>query len=250
MLVGKGTPRKPEKQAEARRLRREEGLPIKRIATLLEVSPSSVHWWTKDIELTGEQRRRNLRGPLGPQNPEAVARRAAAWAEVCRRRRREYQEEGRRCAREGDPTHQAGCMLYWAEGAKARNVLMFANSDVNMVAFFCRFLRHCFHTPDDQFTMRLNVYTGNGISLAAIEEHWLDGLDLPRSCLRGHTLNHKPTSSSGMRRNKLPYGVCAIRILRSTWLVQHILGAIQEYGGFEEPRWVDGPLRRREPRPQ
>ena len=27
-------------------------------------------------------------------------------------------------------------------------------------------------------------------------------------------------------------------------LVQHIYGAIQEYGGFEEPRWLDGPARK------
>ena len=249
MFVGTGTPRKPEERAEARRLRR-QGAPIKRIATHLSVSPASVYWWTKDIELTPDQRLRNLRGPRGPQNPEAVARRAAAWAEVCRQRRREWQTEGRRRARQGDPLHRAGCMLYWAEGAKARNTLIFGNSDIHMVAFFCRFLRHSFDLPDERFTLRLNVYTGNGIPLAEIEDHWLSALHLPRSCLRGHTLNHKPTSSSGMRPDKLPYGVCAVRILRSTQLVQHVFGAIQEYGRFDEPRWLDGPTRRREARPQ
>jgi hypothetical protein len=59
--------------------------------------------------------------------------------------------------------------------------------------------------------------------------------------LRKHTLNHLPTSSSGGKKNKLPYGVCALRVLRSTRIVQHIYGAIQEYAGFEEPRWLDGP---------
>jgi hypothetical protein len=43
----------------------------------------------------------------------------------------------------------------------------------------------------------------------------------------------------------LPYGVCSIRILRSTHLVQHTFGAIQEYAGFDEPRWLDGPPRKR-----
>jgi hypothetical protein len=52
-------------------------------------------------------------------------------------------------------------------------------------------------------------------------------------------MNHTPTSSSGMKTNRLPYGVCNVRVLRSTALVQHIYGAIQEYGGFEEPRWLD-----------
>jgi hypothetical protein len=27
-------------------------------------------------------------------------------------------------------------------------------------------------------------------------------------------------------------------------LVQHIYGAIQEYAGFDEPRWLDGPPRK------
>ena len=37
---------------------------------------------------------------------------------------------------------------------------------------------------------------------------------------------------------------CRLR-LHSTRVVQHIFGAIQEYGGFDEPRWLDGPPRRR-----
>jgi len=36
----------------------------------------------------------------------------------------------------------------------------------------------------------------------------------------------------------LPYRVCALTVARSTPIVQHIFGAIQEYGGFEEPAWL------------
>lgn len=139
-------------------------------------------------------------------------------------------------------------MLYWADGAKARNTLALANSDLNMVRLFCRFLRGCFQVTNDQITLRLNVYTGNGLSLREIEDRWLSALDLPRSCLRGHTLNHTPTSSSGKKKNRLPYGVAQIRVLRSTHLVQHVLGAIQEYGRFDEPAWLDGPPRKSKPR--
>jgi hypothetical protein len=132
-------------------------------------------------------------------------------------------------------------MLYWAEGSKSRNQVHFANSDLNMVKFFCDFLRISLGVRCEDMTVRLNVYTGNGLSLREIEEYWLNALNLPRTALRGHTLNHTPTSSSGKKRNRLPYGVCSIRLLKSTHLVQHIYGAIQEYGGFEEPRWLDGP---------
>ena len=51
-------------------------------------------------------------------------------------------------------------------------------------------------------------------------------------------LNHMPTSSSGRARNKLPYGVVTLNV-HSTWMVQHIYGAIQEYAGFDEPAWLD-----------
>lgn len=118
----------------ARELRR-SGIPYKRIASRIGVSASSVYAWTKDIELTEEQKSFNLRGPRGPQNPEVVRRRAESWAARCRAARLASQEDGRRAAREGDRLHQAGCMLYWAEGAKRRNTLQFTNSDPNMLAF-------------------------------------------------------------------------------------------------------------------
>jgi hypothetical protein len=118
--------------------------------------------------------------------------------------------------------------------------MCFSNSDLAMVRFFVNFVRACFQVADERFTVRLNVYTGNGVSIEEIEDHWLRELKLPRSCLRGHIVNHFPTSSSGKKTNLLPYGVCTLNI-HDTHLVQHIYGAIQEYAGFEDPRWLDGP---------
>ena len=129
-------------------------------------------------------------------------------------------------------------MLYWAEGAKDRNTVCFANSDPAMVRFFVEFLRKSFAIPDEDIAIRINVYLDNGHDVEAVHRFWLDQVDLPETCLRKPTINHFPTSSSGRRRNKLPYGVCTVRVLRSTWLVQHIFGAIQEYAGFDEPRWL------------
>jgi hypothetical protein len=230
--------RKPAERAEARRLR-QEGMPLKRIAARLAVSPSSVYLWTRDIEVTAEQRAWNLRGPDGPLNPEGMRKRAAAWSATCRRRRAAYQMEGRNRAREGDPVHRAGCMLYWAEGTKGRNAIQFVNSDPWMIRVFLTFLRESLGVESSAVSLSLNVYTGNGLSVEAIENHWLTALELDRSCLRKHILDHKPTSSSGLARNKLPYGVCRLRVAKSTRLVQHIYGAIQEYGDFEEPAWLD-----------
>jgi hypothetical protein len=225
-------PYKPEQFEAARRLRA-DGESLKVIAKMLRVSPGTVHRWTQDIELQDEHR-------VELDDRQTRARRSAnqKWSERCRQRRRRWQEIGRAQARLKDPLHTAGCMLYWAEGAKSRNTLTFANSDPAMLVMFARFLRESLGVENEQMSVRLNFYTGNGLTQGEIEEHWLTLLALPRTCLRRPMVNHFPTSSSGKRGNKLPYGVCTLRV-DSTELVQHVFGAIQEYSGIDNPAWLD-----------
>jgi hypothetical protein len=223
---------KPIEKGVARQLRAEHGTPIKQIAASLEISPATASVWVRGIAITAAQRRRNM--------ARAGKVRGDTWREVNRDRRRAYQLEGRAKAREGDPLHLAGCMLYWAEGSKSRNALVLANSDANLIRFFCRFLRESLEVEDERFSIRLNVYLSNRRPLREVEAYWLEILELPRDCLRKHSINHFPTSSSGLKTNSLPYGVCTIRVLKGTRPLQHIYGAIQEYTGLDQPRWLDG----------
>jgi hypothetical protein len=227
---------KPLEQQEARRLRREHGLPMKVIAKRLGVSPASVYAWTRDIEISAAHAARNME--------RSRTKFSRTWAEKHREKRRRHQERGRSDARRGDPLHHAGCMLYWAEGGKRRNVLQFCNSDPHMLAFFRRFLCECFDVDPADLKLRLHVYLNGDLTLDEIEDFWIEKLDLPKSSLRGHSINPLPTSSSGKKKNRLPYGVGTL-YLYDTSIVQRIYGAIQEYGGFDEPRWLDGPKRKK-----
>ena len=208
---------------------------VKLIASRLGVSQSTVSIWVRDIELTPLQIEFNRR--------RATGFRAGGWTKRRRAQRAWFQLEGRRRARGGEPLHIAGCMLYWAEGSKNRNTVHLANSDPAMMEFFVRFLRECFGLTSEDFTFSINAYTNNGLTIDEIELFWMDRLGLSRRCARKHQTNHYPTSSSGKKRAKLPYGVCSLRVKRSTWLVQHIYGAIQEYSGIDQPLWLDGPPR-------
>lgn len=205
---------------------------MKTIARELGVAVSTVSLWTRDIVLSPEQHAAN--------RERAGKVRGEMWSERHRAARREWQAKGRERARQGGAPHMAGCMLYWSEGSKSRNTVRFSNSDVAMVASFRRFLTECYGISEHRFTISLNVYLGNDRTIEEIEAHWLAALELPGTALRKHMINHFPTSSSGLKRNKLPFGVCNLTVTRSTQLVQHIYGAIQEYGDFEEPRWLDG----------
>ena len=221
-------------RAEARRLREIDGESVKVIARRLGVAPSTASRWVRDIELTPDQQAslatRNAR--FAGQNKGHRARRDNARAQ-----RLAWQQAGRARAIEGDPLHRAGCMSHWAEGNKDRGRVVFCNSDVDMMRLFGRFLRECFGVADDRLTFYVNCFLGNGLSLADIEAFWLDALALPRASLRKSIVN-RPSSASRGRGRILLYGTGRVTLC-STEVAQSIYGAIQEYGGFERPAWLD-----------
>ncbi|HXG75429.1 MAG TPA: hypothetical protein VNJ53_02555 [Gaiellaceae bacterium] len=129
-------------------------------------------------------------------------------------------------------------MLFWAEGSKARNAVTFTNSDPDLVRFFVDFLRVTFGVEDDRFRLHCNLFADHEPRQREIEQFWLDVLALPASCLRKSTVNVYSKYSDKKRRNRLPYGTVRVTV-HSTCIVQSLYGAIQEYGGFERPEWLD-----------
>ena len=204
------------------------------------MAKSSVSEWVRDIELSPDHV-----GALLARDPVASGQRLGqeAWSRRCRERREAAQADGRRRAREGDPLHHAGCMLYWAEGSKTSSQMVFTNSDVEMMRFFLHFLREAYGVGDDQVRLSVNCFLGNGLSLEQIEAWWLSELGLPASCLRGAAVNRPSAASKGVRR-PLVHGTAQLKV-HSTALKQSILGAIQEYAGFEREEWLAAAPRRR-----
>ena len=215
------------------RAMRAEGCSVKEIAATLGVARSSASVWVRDVPLGPEQRAALIyRSRLGPI--VAGELKAARAREV----RRGYQDEGRRLARERSDSYAAGCMLYWAEGAKARNSVELVNADPEVIVFFARFLRQHFDVQSGQMTLKCNLFADHVGRQDEIEGYWLERLGLPRSCLRKSAVNVYSKYSQKKRTNKLPYGTCSLRV-HSTRIVQTIYGSIQEYGGFERPEWLD-----------
>jgi hypothetical protein len=206
---------------------------MKEIAKLVGCSLSSISSWTRDIELSPEQCSR-LRSRNPSINGQLVA---AANRERGLVRRRAFQTTGRMHSRERDELHIAGCMLYWAEGSKGKNAVLFVNSDPVMVRYFVGFLRRCYSVPDEAFRIDCNLFADHAERQREIEHFWLETLDLPFSCLRKSTVNVYSKYSKKKRQGRLPYGTVRVCV-HSTAIVQSIFGAIQEYGGFERPEWL------------
>jgi len=219
------TPRRDE----ARSLR-QQGMSVREIAKVLNISLSTASIWVRDITLSEDQveKLKANQRLYGAQNAGAASNR-----ENGRKRRTLYQEDGKIKAREMRPLHMMGCMLYWAEGAKSRNRIYFANSDPNMHKLFIRFLREELNVSDSEITIYIHCHTSDPEKMHEIEDFWLNCLNLARS-------NHRKTyikKGSEIQHSILEHGVCGVGVYR-TDLVQHIFGAIQEYGGFDNPDWL------------
>jgi transcriptional regulator with XRE-family HTH domain len=226
---------KTVERERARRLRREQGLPVKAIAKIVGVAPSSVSVWVRDVPLTPDQLQ-----ALRQMNPayNRQLRGATRNAERGRARRRAFQEEGRALARNGDALHVTGVMLYWAEGDKgSKNCARLSNSDPDLLRVFVEFLRTHLAVPDDKLRVTCHLFADHLERQFEIEQFWLDLLDLPRSCLCKSFVNVYSKYSQKKRQNKLPYGTTRVSV-SSTRVVQSIYGSIQEYGGFERPEWL------------
>lgn len=225
---------KTAERLQAREVRQERGLSIKEIAALLGVSQSSVSTWVRDVELSHEQRvALAARNPALSPEFNGSKTRAKRALEL----RREYQEQGRELARRREPLFIAGCMLYWAEGAKARNQLKFSNSDPEMAAFFMGFLRTYFAGDLDMVRVNCHLFADHAEKQYEIEQFWLDVLDLPRERLGTSFVNTYSKYSKRLRKNKLPYGTCVVTVSRQR-VIQTIFGAIQELAGFDRPEWA------------
>lgn len=209
------------------------GKSIGEIERELGVSRASVSTWVRHVELSLEARARlAARSGLGPI--VAAERKAARAREV----RAAHQAEGRALARERGTRYATGCMLYWAEGAKARNMVRLTNSDPELLASFVDFLRTEFEVDSTSMTMRCNLFADHLDRQREIEEFWLRRLGLPTTSLRRSHVNVYSKYSQKKRRGKLPYGTCEVTV-HSTRIVQTIYGSIQEYGGFDRPAWLD-----------
>ncbi len=225
---------KLEERNKARTLR-QQGLSIKEIAKTLNVATSSVSIWVRDIELTEEQI-----VILQNKNPiyNTQLRGHNRNKEKFHKKRLEYQQRGREQAIKKEPLHILGCSLYWAEGAKSRNCVKFSNTDPNMISIFMNFIRTYFNISEHKISLRFNFYSDNGISVEKVEDYWLGVTSLSRAALRSHTIDARPRSSKSQKKNKHIYGACTITI-SDVSIIQHIYGAIQAYGEFDNKNWLN-----------
>lgn len=157
---------KVAEREQARHLRA-DGWPLQRIADELDVSKGSVSTWVRDVPFTPSPR-----SPARRRGPNALQRRKQAEID-------EAVQWGR--AQIGALSDRdlliAGTALYAGEGSKADGRVGFANTNPDMMALFCSWLRAFFDIEERR--LRVRLYLHQGLDLHAATAHWAKVTGIP-----------------------------------------------------------------------
>jgi len=197
-------------QQQARALRA-QSMTLVDIAAALGVSKSSVSLWVRDVPFTPSKR------PTGPKRSTHPARtgklRQIAELDALGRRRIGTLTE--------DAFLVAGVSLYAGEGSKSDGKVVFANTDAQMIAFFCSWLRHFFDV--DESRLRVSVYLHEGLDLDAAEAHWSLVTGIPRAQFRAP---YRAAANATIRTTKHRFG-CAYVVYACSTTHRTIMGLIR-----------------------
>lgn len=227
---------KIKERKEAIKLRK-KGESIRSIAKKLNVSRGSVSRWVEEIVLTQRQIERlknnQIRSYVILKDPKFIE----LNKERARDKRREYQNKGRNLLKRSNKMFIAGIMLFWAEGTKRKNAVIFSNSEPVMMKFFIDFLRKFFKFDENRLKFSFQWYSNNSLTKNKVSNYWSNLLGIDKNQMNKCYIDYRPVKNMGKKKGKCPYGICRL-ILNETRIAQMLYGAIQEYIGFEDERWL------------
>lgn len=115
----------------------------------------------------------------------------------------------------------AGVALYAGEGSKRDGAVRFANSDPEMIRFFCRWLREVFDI--DEARLRVRVYLHQGLDLDAAEGFWSAVTEIPRSQFNKP---YRAVPDATIRHNRHEHG-CAYVDYGSSDVHRSLMGLVR-----------------------
>lgn len=217
-----------EKQ-KARKLRR-GGLSIKKIASKLDVSQSSVSLWCRDVKLTPKQIARlekNAHDPLyGKRLDYALKQQKIRLIKTQKLMRVGVKDIGSITRRE---LFLIGVALYWAEGFKKDSQAGFANSNPKMISLFLRWIDECCGFNKNDLALRVTLNSSHKYRAEEIQDYWSKITGIDREYFQKPYYQNVIWKKIYENPNNY-YGVLRIKVRRSTDFLRKINGWIEGLG--------------------
>ncbi|MBI4175143.1 helix-turn-helix domain-containing protein [Candidatus Berkelbacteria bacterium] len=186
-----------------------EGLSVAAIQKRLGVSKSSVSLWTREVQLTTEQKKKLY------LNERTGRLRGSIIAAENKRLRRAEEEHSLYSAGKselGMLTNRdkfiAGVALYFAEGDKTGYSVAFSNSDPRSIVFMMDWFRIFLKVPENKFRGYLYIHDDQNIPLA--KDFWSKIANIP--LMQFTKVYIVPNNKKRFRRRIHSYGVFRISI--------------------------------------
>ncbi|MFH1970971.1 MAG: hypothetical protein ABIJ05_01135 [Patescibacteria group bacterium] len=217
---------KTKLKIEARKLRK-TGESIKKIAKLLNVSPSSVSTWCRDIKLTSEQIKvleKNARDPnYGRRLSYSLKQQAERIEKTNRLCKEGIEEVGNLNRRE---LFLTGIALYWGEGFKKDSQAGLASLSPDIIKFFLKWLKECFGYSLEDLIVRITLNISHKHRIDEITKYWVGITGIPLSNFR-KPFYQKVKWKKVYEKPDEYHGVLRIKVRRSTDFLRKISGYIK-----------------------
>jgi hypothetical protein len=183
------------RERERARALRAQGVTLADIATRLGVAKSSVSVWVRDVPFTPSKRRTGARRRPHPAHDRKV------------REIEECDAEGRRLIGRlsEDAFLAAGVALYAGEGAKTDGCVKLANTNPEIIRFFCAWLRRVFEVEEAR--LRVHLYLHQGLDLRRAQAYWSEVTGIPDSQF---TKPYRAVPDGGIRHTKHVFGCATV----------------------------------------
>ena len=195
---------------------RKKGKTYSRILKKIDVSKSSLSLWLRDIELSGPQKEKILKGREKSRYAGAKIqqkKRVSQTKQIIENAQKEF------LILVKNQIFLVGLALYWAEGDKHKGErVKFTNSDPLMISFMMNWFREICKVPETKFRIALHVH--NLLVSKKIKSYWSQLTDVPQEQFNKIYVKN---STLRQRRNVLYNGTCGI-VINNKSLFRRIVG--------------------------
>lgn len=197
---------------------RGEGMSIKEIARIVDVSKASVSVWVRDIVLSKDQL--NALKTKGFSS-EIIERRRHKRLENEQNKRDNITALAQKDIRNISlrDLRLIGLCLYWGEGGKThKGAARISNSDPAVIKVMMRFFREICLVEEKKFRAHIHIHSHLDVEKA--ENYWAQISGIPRT--QFFKTYAKPSIASMNKKDSLPYGTFDIYVCNAKLFLQII----------------------------
>lgn len=205
---------------------RKRGKSIKKIANLLGVSISIVSMWSREVELTKEQREKLKRRKVRVRHLRRLAKQS--HLEKLLRVRKLFKDASAVMKPLSEQElFLTGLSLYWAEGFKSvkESRLGFCNSDPRMIKFIIKWFKKALKVRVEDFTLRTEFNETHKDRTEEIKSFWSRTTGIPLDQFE-KPFYHRSTWLRDYANHKDYFGVLRVRVKKSSELLNKMRGWI------------------------